>query len=75
MSEVGLLNPSQVDQCDVTFFFFLMDGWMDGWIGSFYHFIVDDEHVEDGVTVGILQVRIGTISHDEPVTFLLAKAG
>lgn len=48
---------------------------MDGWIGSIYHFIVDDEHVEDGVTVGILQVRIGTFSHDEPVTFLLAKAG
>ena len=30
MSEVGLLNPSQVDQCDVTYFFF--DGWMDGWM-------------------------------------------
>ena len=36
---------------------------------------MDDEHVEDCVAVGILEVRIGTFGHDEPVAFLLTETG
>lgn len=42
---------------------------------SVYHFLVNDEHVEDGVAVGVLVVGVGVPGQNQPVAFLLAEAG
>jgi hypothetical protein len=41
---------------------------------AFYHFLVNDQHVKDGVAVGVLVVGVGVSRQNQPVALLLAEA-
>ena len=40
-----------------------------------YDLFVDDEHVQDGVAVEVLEIRIRSFGEHEAVAFLLAEDG
>lgn len=42
---------------------------------SLYHFLVNDQHVKDGVAVGVLVVWVGVSGQNQSIALLLAEAG